>query len=324
MVQKQYTYDPNTDSFTEVKVSRRRFAIKAGAYMASVLLMAFGLYVVFSFYLPSPKELSMQRKTEVLKSQYDELNLEVQHMHAVLDNIKKRDAEVYDLLLGEQPVDDFVWEGGIGGHDIEGEHITEDVRINALNNAVEDMERKLVLHSKYLDDVEAAAEENDLRRSNIPSIRPVQMFKSDSYVHLLSGFGMRVHPVHKVNKMHKGIDFPGKRGTPVLATGGGTIKAVKKVRSGYGRHVIIDHGFGYTSLYAHLDKIQVKKGQKVKRGEQIGTLGATGTVTAAHVHYEVRIDGRAVNPIEYCMDGLTPEEYELLVKQACEHNHSYD
>lgn len=324
MVQKQYTYDPVSDSFKEVKPSKRRFTIKAIAYLSSVLLVAFGLYVVFSFYLPSPREMSMQRKSEELKLQYNELNREVQHMHAVLDNIKKRDAEVYDLLLGEQPVEDFVWEGGIGGHDIEGEQITEEVRITALSNAVADMERKLVLHSKYLDDVEAAAEEDDLRRSNIPSIRPVQMSKSDSYVHLLSGFGMRIHPVYKVNKMHKGIDFPGKRGAPVIATGGGTIKAIKKVRSGYGRHVIIDHGFGYTSLYAHLDKIHVKKGQKVKRGEQIGTLGITGTVTGAHVHYEVRIDGRPVNPIDYCMDGLTPEEYELLVKEACEHNHSYD
>lgn len=324
MVQKQYTYDPATDTFSEVKRSKRRILVKIGAYLSSALLMAFGLYVLFSFYLPSPKEMAMQRKTELLQSQYDDLNHEVQNMHAVLDNIKSRDAEVYELLLGEQPVDDFVWEGGKGGHDIEGEQITEDVRINELNNSIADMERKLVLHSKYLDDVESAAEEDDLRRSNIPSIRPVQMAKSDTYVRLLSGFGMRKHPVHKVNKMHKGIDFPGKRGTPVIATGGGTIKAIKKIRSGYGRHVIIDHGFGYTTLYAHLDKITVKRGQKIKRGEKIGTLGDSGTVTAAHVHYEVRKNGVAINPINYCMDGLTPEEYNLLVKEACEHNHSFD
>ncbi len=324
MAKKQYTYDVSTDTFMEITPSPKRRIAKAIAYMISVFVTAFLFYFVFSFYLPSPREASLMEKMDHLKSEYDIMNAEVNDMIAVLDNIKDRDSEVYELLLGAQPIDKHIWHGGIGGHDIEGEVITDDVSLTALTNSIEEMERKLVLHSKYLDEVEQSAKEDDLRKQNIPSIRPVQMSKSDTYVHMLSGFGMRKHPVHKVNRMHKGIDFPARRGTPVIATGNGTVVSVKRRRTGYGRSILIDHGFGYTSLYAHLDKIEVKKGQKIKRGEQIGTIGRTGTATAPHVHYEVRRNGQAINPIQYCMDGLSPEEYNTLLEAACQHNHSFD
>lgn len=324
MNKKRYTYDPVSDSFTEYKSSPKNNAIKALAYMTSVVVTGFVFYFVFSFYLPSPNELSLMNKLDELKAEYSHLDAEVDDMTAVLDNIKQRDSEVYNLLLGTQPIDDHIWDGGIGGHDIQGERLTDDVSLTALNNSINEMERKLVLQSKYLEDVEMAAVEKDLRLSNIPSIRPIQMSKSDYYLRMLSGYGMRKHPVHKVNKMHSGLDFPAPKGTKVVATGNGKVVRIKKVRSGYGRSIIIDHGFGYQTLYAHMDKIDVKQGQEVKRGQQIGTVGRTGTATAPHVHYEVRKNDKAINPIHYCMDGLTPEEYNDLLEAASVHNHSFD
>ena len=324
MANKRYTYDPKSDTFMEIKSNPKRITLKALAYIFSVAVTAFAFYFIFSYYLPSPRETALMQRMEELKQRYNDLNDEVNTMTAVLDNIKERDADVYELLLGSQPVDEHIWNGGIGGHDIEGEAISDDVSLKALTNAIEEMERKIVLHSKYLDDVEKIAAEETEKRQSIPSIRPIQTSKSDKYVHLLSGFGMRDHPVHKVKRMHKGIDFPAKRGTPIVATGNGRIVEIKRKRTGYGRSVLIDHGFGYKTLYAHLDKINVKVGEKVNRGEQIGTIGRTGTATAPHVHYEVHKNGQAINPINYCMDGLSPEEYNTLLEAACQHNHSFD
>ncbi len=324
MIKRRYTYNPVTDTFMEIKANPKKTTVKAIAYGASVLVSAFVLYFVFSIYLPSPNEMALTKRLDDLKVQYADLNQEVDNMTAVLDNIKERDAEVYELLLGTQPVDDHIWNGGIGGHDIEGDKISDEVSLIALNNAIDEMERKLVLQSKYLEDVEKSALEQEKRYANIPSIRPIQTSKSDRHVQMLSGFGMRKHPVYKVNKMHLGLDFPSRRGTTVVATGGGKIAKIKRQRTGYGRSILIDHGFGYETLYAHMDKITVKEGQEIERGEQIGTLGRTGTATAPHVHYEVRLNKKAINPIGYCMDGLTPEEYQTLVEAASVHNHSFD
>ena len=143
-------------------------------------------------------------------------------------------------------------------------------------------------------------------------------------MHYLSGYGIRLHPVHKIKKFHKGIDFTAPRGTAIQATGNGVIQRVENRKNGYGRNVIIDHGFGYTTLYAHMQDVDVEVGDTVTKGQKIGTIGSSGTSTAPHLHYEVRINNRPVNPIDYCMDGLTPEEYKELVIRASIENQSFD
>ena len=140
----------------------------------------------------------------------------------------------------------------------------------------------------------------------------------------MSGFGMRLHPIHKIRKMHTGLDFSAPKGTAILATGDGTVSKILHKRTGYGTHVIIDHGFGYKTLYAHMSVVSVKKGQKVKRGQSIGKVGNTGTSTASHLHYEVHHLGKKVNPVHYCLDGLTAEEYKTLADMASISNQSFD
>ena len=159
--------------------------------------------------------------------------------------------------------------------------------------------------------------------ASIPSIKPVRSDKLARSVKLLSGFGYRIHPIFKVRKMHAGIDFTAPRGTPIQATGNG--KIIKAGRgSGYGNRVIIDHGYGYQTLYAHMDRIDVKVGQTVTRGEKIGLVGNTGASTAPHCHYEVIYKGQKVNPIQFVLDGLSPEEYQELVNVASLENQSMD
>lgn len=324
MSNKRYIYNPQTDTFTEIKSMPFKKTVKWIGVITSSFIGAFCLYFLFSYYLPSPKEILLNRDLERLSTQYTKLNDQLLTINSVLDNIKARDGEVYELMLGAKPIDDNIWQGGIGGHDIQGEYIADDVSLDALRNKMNEVERKLVLHSKYLEEVEDAAVHRDNQQRSIPSIKPVRLDQKDAYLRLLSGYGMRMHPIYKVNKMHMGLDFPSPKGTPVIATGDGVVVKVRKDRGGYGRHIVIDHGYGYESLYAHLDKSQVREGQQVVRGEKIGEVGRTGTATATHLHYEVRQNHVPVNPINYCMDGLSPIEFERLVIAASQHNCSFD
>ena len=140
----------------------------------------------------------------------------------------------------------------------------------------------------------------------------------------MSGYGIRLHPVHKVDRMHAGIDFTAPKGTPIQATGNGRVIKAENERVGYGNHVIIDHGFGYTTLYGHMTSYNVKVGDVVTKGQTIGYIGNTGTSTGPHLHYEVRVKGNPVDPITYVLDDLNPQEYQLLVERAALENQSFD
>ena len=163
-----------------------------------------------------------------------------------------------------------------------------------------------------------AAEEKEKMLAAIPSIRPIRLLKKK--LTALSGFGYRIHPVFKTRKMHTGIDFGAPKGTPIYATGAGRIVRVEYKRSGYGRNVVIDHGYGYQTLYAHMSTVKCKVGQTVKRGEVIGLVGSTGTSTSPHVHYEVLHKGQKINPMQFCLDGLSPQEYKNFVKMVSAEN----
>ena len=155
----------------------------------------------------------------------------------------------------------------------------------------------------------------------IPAIQPVA---NKDLKRLASGYGYRIHPIYKVRKMHWGIDFSAPTGTAIYATGDGKITTYKRSRSGFGRHIIIDLGFGYQTLYAHMSKIEARKGQRVKRGDIIGYIGSTGSSTAPHLHYEVIKDGRKVNPVNYFFNDLTPMQYEEMLNISSHSNQSFD
>jgi murein DD-endopeptidase MepM/ murein hydrolase activator NlpD len=184
---------------------------------------------------------------------------------------------------------------------------------------IDQLDRQLYIQTKSYDDLlELATDKSDMLAS-LPAIQPVS---NKELRRLASGFGMRVHPIYKVKMMHPGVDFSAPQGTPVYATGAGKVAVVKTSLSGYGKQVIIDHGFGYRTRYAHLQNFSVKQGQQVERGQAIGTVGSTGTSTAPHLHYEVFHDNERVNPIYYFYQDITAEEYEVLVQLASIENQS--
>jgi murein DD-endopeptidase MepM/ murein hydrolase activator NlpD len=175
-----------------------------------------------------------------------------------------------------------------------------------------------------LDSLYKVAVVKEKKLASIPSIKPVKETALRKDVKFLSGFGTRIHPIHKLRRFHKGIDFTAPTGTDIQATGNGRVASINKEGSGYGKHVLIDHGYGYKTLYAHMHTISVKEGAIVKKGQKIGLVGSTGSSTGAHLHYEVWLNGVAINPIDYCLDGLTAKEYQDLVKRASTDNQSLD
>ena len=212
---------------------------------------------------------------------------------------------------------------GTGGADrhinIRGHVHTEEVA--DLKTQIAALQRSMVAQSKSLDEVTAMALEYEDRLESIPAIQPV---RNEDLYRMAGGYGWRLHPIYKVRKFHHGLDFSAPEGTEIFATGDGEVIKVKRLYKGYGRHIVIRHGFGYETLYAHLSKSNVRRGDKVKRGQVIGFVGSTGTSTSSHLHYEVHKDGRKVNPAHYYFNDLSPAEYEQMLEVADLENQSLD
>jgi murein DD-endopeptidase MepM/ murein hydrolase activator NlpD len=183
------------------------------------------------------------------------------------------------------------------------------------------LSKQLVVQSKSLDEIVVLAKNKKEMLASIPAIQPVA---NKDLKRMASGYGYRIHPIYKTRKFHWGMDFSSPRGTPVYATGNGKIEKVKRSRRGYGNQVKINHGFGYKTFYAHLEKYTVRKGQKVKRGDLIGYVGTSGISTAPHLHYEVIKGNRKLNPVYFYFNDLTPEEYDRMLEMASQENQSLD
>lgn len=294
-------------------------------FVCAAVFSAFILTLLSHRYFPSPNERVLQAEINQLKTELESAGEEVSLLSQALSNVKKRDAYAHRMIFGMDPIDEAVWEGGVGGHD-EYENYRQfrysgDV-MAGVREKIDLLKRQMDMQSRSLDTIINLAEAKEAMLSAIPSIKPVRGDKTRS-VNVLSGFGFRIHPIHKIRKMHNGIDFTAPTGTPIQATGAGRVVKAGS-GSGFGNHVIIDHGYGYKTLYAHMSRLDVREGQTVKRGQPIGKVGSTGTSTAPHCHYEVHYRGMPINPIQFVTDGLTPTEYQELVRASEASNQSFD
>ncbi len=329
MAKKQqfYFYNPQTLQYEKHEPTLVRKLAKIGYFVGAVILVAGIAFWGMDQFIDTPGEITLKKELAQMKSMYTGMEDKVVLMEKVVNNLRDRDAGIYRTLFGMEPIDDNMWEGGIGGHD-PSSNITpyqhSDKLLSTAQEKVNKLKRQVYLQSITMDTLESLTKNREKMLASIPSIKPVREDKLKRKVQYLSGFGMRPHPILKVVKMHKGIDFTSPKGTDIQATGDGVVKSVIHKKYGYGTHVIIDHGFGYETLYGHMSKVLVKKGEHVKRGQLIGKVGSTGTSTAPHCHYEVHFKGRPVNPIYYVMDGLTPEAYQELVNKASIINQSFD
>lgn len=327
MRRNKYILNERTLQYEKIQPSLKDRIIQFSTYLTIVCIGAFGLYSFSHKLFPTPKEKALSFQLNEMETHFSSVIDEFDLLSEDIEMLHQKDAEVHRMIFGMDPIDESIWKGGTGGSEKyayitkfkdSGELVEETLE------RIEKLKYQLNIQKNSLDTIYTKAIERETKLASIPSIKPIEEDKLKRNIRYLSGFGYRIHPVHKVKKFHKGIDFTAPKGTAIQATGNGIIRKIEKRSNGYGRSVTIDHGFGYTTLYAHMRDIDVKVGQKVTKGEKIGTVGNTGTSTAPHLHYEVRIDGKPVNPIDYCMDGLSPEEYHELVIKASVENVSID
>jgi murein DD-endopeptidase MepM/ murein hydrolase activator NlpD len=241
---------------------------------------------------------------------------------SVLQNVEERDNNIYRVYFEANPISIEQRKSGFGGinryKDLEGYENSE--IITETTESLDKLSKRLVIQSKSLDEIAVLAKNKEALLASIPAIQPV---KNDDLKRMASGYGIRMHPILKYRKMHNGMDFSAPTNTEVFATGNATVKKAKRT-SGFGNLIVLDHGFGYETYYAHLSEFNVKPGQKVKRGEIIGYVGNSGLSTAPHLHYEVHKNGKVVNPINFYHGDLTAEEYDIMLNQSALENQSLD
>jgi murein DD-endopeptidase MepM/ murein hydrolase activator NlpD len=244
-------------------------------------------------------------------------------MQERLDDLAKMDDDVYREIFGADPISDDIRKAGTGGVDkyTALEQLSRGENLAELHTKLDNMSAQYKVQEDSYNKLIKMAKNKSAMLASIPAIQPIP---NKNLRRIASGFGYRVDPIYKTRKMHKGMDFTAPRGTKIYATGDAVVKTVKHARWGYGSHILLDHGYGYTTLYGHMSRTKVKQGQKVKRGQLIGLVGSTGKSTGPHLHYEVRKNGTAVNPVGYFYNDLTSEQYEEILKISSNPNQSFD
>ncbi len=325
MAKVKYYYDKETLSYRPI--NKGLFSALSGVVLfvlCSFIFGAIGLFFLLNTdALNTPKELLQAREIENYKLQYELLNKKLEQIEEVMVNVADRDNNLYRVYFEASPIPEEQRKMGFGGvnryRELEG-YDNSELIINTTKR-IEVLTKQVVIQSRSLEELESLAKSKEDLLGAMPSIQPIH--KND-LKRMASGFGYRTDPFTKKRRFHQGMDFTAPTGTPVYASGDGVVGRADNRSAGYGKHVRIDHGFGYVSLYAHLSRYNVKRRQKVKRGDIIGYVGSTGRSVGPHLHYEIFKDGRRVNPLNYYSGNLTAEEFDIMLNLANQENQSMD
>lgn len=325
MAKVKYYYDPENLAYKKIELNRGRRAGYITLWLLSSALFGFIAFwvLVNTSILDTPKDRIQKREIENLQFRYSLLNKKMEQIEEVLHDIAERDNNLYRVYFNADPIPFEQRKAGFGGvnryRDLEGFNNSE-LLINT-SKRMDILTKELVIQSKSLDEIYNLAKSQEELLAAIPAIQPI---KNEQLTRMASGYGYRNDPFTKIRKFHAGMDFTAKTGTPIYATGDGIVERADNRASGYGNHIVLKHGFGYKTLYAHLSKYNVKKGQRVKRGDIIGFVGSTGRSEAPHLHYEVHVNGKPVNPINFYYGNISAEEFEEISRLANQENQSLD
>lgn len=318
MAKARYQFNPRSLEIERVEITLKERLWRIGTYVITAVVFAVITTIVAFQAIDSPRERALLREIEQYKLHNQLITDQLGKIDKVLADLQYRDDNIYRVIFDAEPISEAERNSGIGGIDryrqLEGFDNSEILIATA--RRVDEISRKLVVQSKSFDKVFAMAKQKEKMMASIPAILPIK----NGAMNIVSGFGYRIHPIYRTRRMHTGVDIAVKRGTPIYATGDGVVARPESGMGGYGVHVLIDHGFGYQSLYAHLSRTAVKPGVKVKRGELIGYVGSTGLSVAPHLHYEVLKNDVRVNPVHYFYNDLNPSEYEEVIKLASRDN----
>lgn len=309
---KKYKINPETLAMEQVESGLGYWLRQTGIYILSGIVLGVVFLYLFLVFFPSPREKQLLREKEAMQSQMETLNRQVDQMQIVMTDLQQRDDNLYRVLFGAEPIPLNIRQGTqrkISYYE-EIAQMTNSQLSADLSLKVDVLEKELYVQAKSYDEVLELAKTQEIRMENIPAIQPVL---NKDLKRVASGYGVRIDPVYHVRKFHQGMDFTAPTGTEVFATGNAKVSFVGW-KQGYGNTVILDHGFGYQTLYAHLFKALVRKGQKVRRSDIIALVGNTGKSTGPHLHYEVRLHGKPIDPRNYYFYDLSPEEYDQMIQ----------
>jgi len=296
-----------------LKVRLKRYALYALLAVSISLLIRFASH----HYLSNPKEAKLLASKENIIERYRTCEERIQELEAILVEIQHWDDHIYRSFFELDPIPHSIREAGLGGAEryssLQG-YESSSIMVE-LNKRVDMTGIRMDIQSRSFHDLLMEADRHNNLVLHKPSIQPISL---ENFYWISSVFGYRIDPIYKCRAMHRGVDFAAAIGTPVYATGDGVVKWTKVAKNGYGKEVVIDHGFGYATRYGHLHEILVHVGQKIKRGNVIGTLGDSGRSTGPHLHYEVLENGRANDPKHYYAEDLSPREYSEIISLSGE------
>ncbi|MEQ8324673.1 MAG: peptidoglycan DD-metalloendopeptidase family protein [Vicingaceae bacterium] len=319
----KYRYNTKSLTYEKVEISWQRKLLTVMSFLLTGAVFGSIFFFLAYTYMDSPKEKELKRENKQLQLRYEFLNKKLDEVFAVLNDVEDRDDNIYRVIFEAEPIPKNIRNAGFGGvnryKELEGYRSSELMKESS--KTMDKILKKLYIQSKSYDEVMEMAMKKKELLAAIPAIQPVS---NKDLKRMASGYGYRIDPHYKTRALHTGMDFTAPTGTPIYATGNGTIKRADNSAKGYGNHVRIDHGYGYVTLYAHMSKILVRPGQKVKRGDIIGLVGNTGKSVGPHCHYEVRKNGTPLNPVNFYFNDLSPVQYEIMVKMANASNQSLD
>ena len=323
MANPKYKFNQESLSYDKIRLGTRALLLRLLAYFVGSVIIAIIYGVIFAIFIDSPKEKALRREIAQMELQYDLIHKEMANLEKVIDHLQETDDNLYRTIFEAEPIASSLREGGVGGvnryKELEG-YNNSSIVIETVKS-LDKIRKKIYIQSKSFDDLIALALEKEEMLRSIPAILPIS---NKDLTRTASGFGLRIHPYYKISKFHSGMDFTAPIGTEVYSTGNGVVASVSSSQRGLGKHIIIDHGFGYSSTYAHLDDFNVRVGQKVQRGDVIGYVGNTGMSVAPHLHYEIKLNRNNVDPVNYYFNDLTPEEYERIIEIASKTGQSFD
>lgn len=317
-----YRYNPQTLSYERVFPSWKKRIVSIFRHLFIGVAIGLGLFAFAMYALDSPREQLLKKDNKLLKTQYEILSRRLNEVQKVLDDLQQRDDQLYRAIFQADPIPESIRKPGYGGTN------RYEYLMNMPNSELvvfttqklDMISKQLYVQSNSFDEVADMIKTQEDRLKCIPAIQPVD---NKDLRRMASGYGMRIDPVYRTPRFHAGMDFSAKTGTDIYATGDGTVEKAERY-SNYGNCIIINHGYGYKTLYAHCDRINVSVGQKVTRGEVIAYIGNTGKSTAPHLHYEVIVKGQNDNPAKYYFMDLTPEEYTRMIEMAENHGQVMD
>ena len=324
MAKSKYRYNPDSLSYEKVNSTfKKRFLIFL-SYLSAIGSIAILLNVFYSSVFDTPREKMLIRENNQLQSQYKLLNNKVGNLEIVLGDIERRDDNIYRTIFNADPIPSTLRDAGYGGvnryENLEG-YENSDVIIETAKR-LDILKKAVYVQSKSYDEVVDLAKSREAQLLSLPAIQPIS---NKDLSRTASGWGIRIHPIYKIRKFHYGMDFTAPTGTEVYVTADGTVERIQKSRRGYGNVIVVNHGYGYKTLYAHLNDFnRAYVGKKLKRGDVIAYVGNTGLSTAPHLHYEVHLNNKKVNPVNYYFEDLTAEEFDRMIELSLRPGQSFD